>query len=64
MTITKIRKALDDINSRTIGEYEAMRIWNLEEAWSAYNGKNLGEMRNVIEDRLHLAHSRRVRAGY
>ncbi len=64
MKLSKIRTALDKINSNPIGEYEAMQIWNIEEIWSGYNKRNLGEMRNVIEDRLHLAHSRRVRAGF
>lgn len=64
MTINQIRARLDRINSEEIDAYNACMIWRIEEEWSRWNGTNLGELRDVIEDRLHLAHTKRVAAGY
>ncbi len=64
MNLAKIRKELDNINAKPMTQEIAYRVWQLEELWSGYNNKDLGEYRTVIEDRLHLAHSRRARAGF
>lgn len=63
-TISQIRKELDEMNATVFTQKSADELWILEEAWSRYKGQALGQMRLVIEDRLDLAHSRRVSAGF
>lgn len=58
-TISQIQKQLDKINKTLFTEQSAAELRELENEWEGCFSLELGEMRNVTEDRFRLAHSRR-----
>ena len=64
MRLVEIRKVLDTLSTSPIGEYEALTLAHVENAFHAYDDTNLGDFRDVIKDRILEVRSKVKRAGY
>jgi hypothetical protein len=67
MPLSEIRTRLDEILIKEkLNESDAAQIWTLEENYLEYNWEPYlsQERRKVYEDRLYLAHLKRVESGF
>jgi hypothetical protein len=67
MPLSEIRTRLDEILIKEkLNESDAAQIWTLEENYNSYNNSDFSSdrLRKGYEDRLYLAHLKRVENGF